>query len=146
MIREKRWQLIPTWLKIVVIFYLFLGVLLFFSIILTLLGFEIPIALYGFSSSSQFSIMGTILLFLFALKVSVGILFAVGNEHAITLAIIDTFVGIALCILSGFILPLIQQSNSVELTFQFELLILFPMLFLLIRLGKIWNGPYTNSN
>lgn len=142
MYNEKRWQLLPMWLKLIVVIYSTIGSAVIIALILEPLGFSVPLSIYGISTPSLFNFKGLIILLFFSLKGYTGVLFLIGNKNAPIIGIIDSIFGIIACTFTGFIWPFINGRKPVDIVFRLELIILFLLLRLFFKLKKTWHAPF----
>ena len=130
-----RKKLIPLWIKIFSWIFFVLGFITPVGIIFGILGYPFPLALYGFQTNDALSIIGLLILFLFALKavVAFGILFQ--KTWAVKLAIFDAILGIALCVFC--MVYLIYYHNF---SFRLEVVVLIPYLLKMQKIKPIWES------
>ncbi len=95
---KKRLLLLPWWIKIFMWLFLVLGAFIPVTIILGIIGYSVEIALYGFETNQLFSVIGLGLVFLFLIKSITSFGLLKEKDWAIRLAIIDSVIGIVVCI------------------------------------------------
>jgi hypothetical protein len=138
---SRRWILVPVWFKVIIYFYLLVGILIVLALVLRVFGILNSISIYGISANDQFSLIGFLVTLIFILKSFVGLFFITGHDLAPNIAIIDTIIGIVLCVGTGFVFPLLNNSGTVEFILRIELIFMVPLLIFLKKLKKKWSGP-----
>ena len=136
---KKRTYKLPWWIKAGTILFLFTSHLIPIVLILSSFNFKLKIALYGFQTSNPTSKIGLLILLLFALKGIVA--FGIFKEKiwAFRLGIIDSIIGIIICILQFGIIDLVANSTNITFEFRLEILILIPYLIYLSKNKKSWS-------
>ncbi|MCF8298028.1 MAG: hypothetical protein K9J13_10825 [Saprospiraceae bacterium] len=129
----RRRKLLPWWIKIFAWIFLVFGAISPFGLIFGFLGMNFMLSLYGIQTYQPVSIIGLFLIGLFLLKGITAYSLLMEKDGAISLAQIDTIIGIAVCTFMMLIYPFINNLPGFHLTFRLELVLLIPFL---IKLGK----------
>jgi hypothetical protein len=142
---KKRILLLPWWIKIFMWIFLIIGVILPVVIILGLLGFKIHLALYGFETNQPLSLIGFCLIIIFIIKSATSFGMIKGKKWAVKAGIIDSIVGIAICLcLMAYSMIGLQDKFSLRI----ELVLLIPYLRSLIKIRSEWentSGSFTST-
>lgn len=136
--KSERVSILPKWIKAFILFFILIGLLAILSIILGVLGFKSGLALYGLETQEPLSVTGRTIIFLALFKSVISYFLWIGEKTVFDYAIADAIIGIAICVFTGFISPLIFSSYHVNLELRLELLILIPYLLFLIRNREKW--------
>jgi hypothetical protein len=128
--KVRRRTILPVWIKIFIWIFMVTGALAVPMFVLGLTGFHFELALYGFETNEPFSLVGLLLLVLFAYKGLVS--FALWFEWvwAIEMGMIDAVAGIVVCTISMFLFS----------GFKLELVFLVPYLIKLFSLKNKWKA------
>ena len=134
--RPRRWELLPTWIKVFTYLFLLTGVVIPIAFVASLLGFATSLSLYGIQSLTPFDPAGALLAALFVFK---GIAaYGLFNEErwGIFVAMVDGIIGIIVCSTMMIVVPIVTQQQ--EYTFRLELLLLVPYVMRLQHLRLPW--------
>lgn len=128
----RRRSLLPLWIKIFLWFFLIVG---FFAVIFLIIApflSNISLSLYGINANHPYTLPGIIVALLFIFKgiVAYGLWFE--QKWAPQTAIIDAFLGIAICIIMMFVIPF--TVPNISFTIRLELI---PLYFYLLKMQKI---------
>lgn len=134
----RRRNLLPRWIKFFVWVFMVFSFLAPISLVVGLLGMKQDLALYGLETIYPLSIVGLIIISLFAYKGVVGFGLWTEKKWAIKAAIIDAIVGITVCLFLMFILPLISDLIGFRTSFRAELLLLIPYLWKMVKIKTEW--------
>jgi hypothetical protein len=133
----RRRKLFPWWIKVFIWIFLIFGALTPLVLILGITGLPVLQSLYGIETYKPISVIGFTLTSLFILKGITAYDLWTEKDWAISLAQIDAFIGIVICVCVMFIYPFVStQQQGFTLNIRLELAILIPFL---IKLGKIKN-------
>lgn len=136
----RRRDLLPMWVKIFCwIFMFFLGMIPI-GLVFGLLGLEFSLALYGIETVVPFSLIGMIILFLFAIKGVVAIGLWTEKAWAAQLAELDGILGTIICTFVMFILPVIADRSDVFVSFRLELVALIPYFMKMREIKSEWEA------
>ncbi len=126
-----RKDLLPVWIKIFSWLFALSGLMTIPVVIIGLLGYQVDLAIYGFRATNIISSVGLGIVAIFFLKglVSLGLLRK--TDWGVDLALIDSFVGVIICIGSMLFYPQI-------LGFRLEVLLLVPYGIKMIRIRNAW--------
>lgn len=127
-----RRKLLPLWIKVFCWIFMITGIGAILSIPIGIFGYPFQMALYGINTIQPISIIGFALTLIYIFKGIVAYALWFEKDYAITLGKFEAIIGIIICILTMFILPLIQDVP--RLSFRVE--IIFLVLFY-IKLNKI---------
>ena len=111
------------------------------AIVCLFLGFtsiKPALALYGFETNEPFSLNGLIVISIGILKGFTAYALWFEKDLAIKIGKIDAIIGIALSVISMFVLPFFQGSSN--LTFRLELVLLIPFLIKLKKIQEEWES------
>jgi uncharacterized membrane protein (DUF2068 family) len=137
---KRRRDLLPWWIKIFIWIFLVFGAIIPVAIIFGVIQYKFQISLYGIETNNPLSIIGTFLMFLFLLKAVVAYGLWTEKDWAVNLGIIDTILGISVCIFVMFIYPFINTISGFILNLRLELLFLIPFLLKLLKIKIGWNS------
>lgn len=128
----RRRNLLPTWIKIFLWFFLIGGAI---AAILLMAGSfltHISLSLYGIKANHPYSMIGLLISSLFLYKgiVAYGLWFE--QKWAVQAAIADAIIGIAICLIMMVIIPF--TFPNISFTLRLELI---PLYFYLVKMQKI---------
>lgn len=134
----KRSKLLPWWIKVFMWIFLVFGLLVPICIVAAVLDMRFEMAIYGLETNEPLSITGLLLIAIFLLKgvVSFGLLKEKG--WAIKLGIIDSIVGIIICVLLSYVFPFIYSEVFKFSLIKVELIFLIPYLIKLRKIKDEW--------
>jgi hypothetical protein len=132
--KNRRRNLLPIWIKIWLWIFLVLSLIVPIGLLAGFLDALFPISLYGIETNEPLTLIGIALMLLYGFKGVVALNMWVEKKQAIQLAIIDAYVGIAICVFVVIVLPLIQFQDELHLNFRLELVAL---ILYLIKMKKI---------
>lgn len=138
---KRRRNLIPKWIKFFVFLFLFLGVLgAFMLVIRNLMGSEVGAStIYGLETNLFFSPLGILIHAILIFKVVVSYGLWMEKDWAVKFGIIDAIFGLIVCIMVMAVLPFIESKGGKnELNLRFEILLLIPYLYQLLKIRKEW--------
>lgn len=142
----RRRDLLPIWMKIFIWIFIVLGA----SAIITRLSGIFGISFLFFNANGEKSIYGMstyesstpLALLITALIIYKGITALamwMEKEWAITMALVDAVLGIAICTVMMFMLPMVtKESGRTSFNFRFELLFLIPYLLKCWKIRQSW--------
>ncbi|UTW64528.1 hypothetical protein KFE98_10430 [bacterium SCSIO 12741] len=136
---ERRRKLLPLWIKIFLWIFMVFGFIAPAGFILGLLGMEFNLALYGFETTDPLSLIGLMVIGLFAIKGAVSFGLWTEKNWAVNLAMVDAVLGIAICTVSMIILPFMFPTLGFEFTVRLELVALIPYLIKMMRIRDEWS-------
>jgi len=97
-------------------------------------------SIYGMSSYERYSPLALFITSLLVFKGITAFSMWMEREWAIKMAIIDAILGIIICIITMFILPMVEkESGRTNINFRFELLLLIPYLIKCLKIKKAWS-------
>lgn len=134
----RRRQLLPWWIKGFSFLFMFTGVIAVFCLVLGVFGKEVSLSMYGFEAYDSFSVNGLIVISVFILKGVAAWSLWFEKDYAIFLGETDAVLGIALCLVSMFVLPYLQPDFRGSI--RIELILLFPYLIKLIKIKDQWRA------
>ncbi len=135
----RRRKLLPWWIKVFTWIFLVMGAMVPVVFVLGLTGQPIQLAFYGFETLDAASIIGIGLMLVFLLKGITAFGLWTEKDWAIQLGVFDAIIGIAVCIFSMFINPIIDADPGFNITFRLELVVLIPYLFKLRKIKPEWD-------
>jgi magnesium-transporting ATPase (P-type) len=136
----RRRQLLPWWIKFFCWVFMIMGFTAILCFVMGILRFHPDMAIYGFESNDVFSFVGQLVIATLLLKGFTAYALWYEKDYAISLGIIDSFVGIFLCIVSMFLVPILDSNTS--FTIRGELLLLVPFWMKLSAINKSWNSKF----
>ena len=110
------------------------------SLICGILNVDINLALYGLETTRTFSIIGIIVVLLFALKGMVSFGLWTEKDWAVRLAIIDASVGIGACAIIMIVMPFMPGNHGFSLNLRLELIALIPYLLKMKKIKTEWES------
>ena len=132
---------------------MFLGAAAIITRIMGILGIYILFdpeeggSIYGMETSESYSALGLLIIALVIFKGITAFGMWTEKNWAIKLGIIDAIVGIAICIIMMFILPMVENEGGMYNTnFRFELLLLIPYLIICFKIKKKWEEFESQKN
>jgi hypothetical protein len=131
----RRRKLLPLWIKIFTWFFLICGLFTLIVIIIGMAGYEGNLSLYGLHTSDPLSITGIIIAAFFLLKGITAYALWTEMDWAVSLAIVDAIIGIAVCI---FLMAAPAFFPSVNFELRLELALLIPYLNKLQKIKERW--------
>lgn len=140
----KKWQSLPFWVKALSLIYLALFPLVLIGLIQRVAGSSYPLEIYGLTAQSQFSYFGIFISTIFFLKSIVGLALLTTHKLAMKLAIIDSIIGISICLFIGFIYPFFDNHSDVNIVLRLELIILIPMVIYASKNRVKWENTHTH--
>jgi hypothetical protein len=138
-ITERRRTLLPIWVKIFLWIFMIFGAVAPIGLILGIFGMSFDLSLYGLETTNPLSLVGLIIIALFAIKGAVSFGLWTEKDWAIKLAIIDSILGIAICVLVMIVLPFLY-NNGFKLTLRLELVALIPYLLKMQTIKSDWES------
>lgn len=137
-VKKRRRKLLPWWIKVFCWIFMLFGFMSFVCLILGFTNIKPALAFYGFESNEPFSLNGLIVISLGLLKGFTAFSLWFEKDIAIKIGKIDAIIGIVLCGVSMFILPLFQ--DIFYLVIRLEIILLIPFLIKLSKIQKEWEG------
>ena len=136
----RRRDLLPKWIKVFIWIFMFFGLMVPVALFFGVTERSFGLSLYGIETNAPFSPYGVLVLFLFLIKalVSIGLWFE--KDWAVKLAIGDAWLGILLCIVVMFVLPLIYNSSGFNINLRLEVVVLIPYLQVMKRIRSDWES------
>jgi hypothetical protein len=135
---ERRWTILPWWIRAFSWLFLLFGALSPFILIGGFFGLQTSLNLYGISSTDPLSIAGFSVVVLFMLKGVAAYGLWAEKNWGITVAEIDAILGIAICIFTFFTFT--HTTHNFFAKFRLEIVILAIYLVKLYRLQDRWNA------
>lgn len=136
---QRRRALLPTWIKVFTWIFLIFGILAPISLILGVAGYQFNLSLYGLDTMEPITLIGILIISLFALKGTVAFGLWTEKTWAVNLAIIDAIIGIVICIILTFAGPLmVAGEGHIRFNFRLELLFLIPYLLKMRKIKPDW--------
>lgn len=133
-IKNQRRKLLPIWIKVFIWIFFFFGALGAILLLMTPFVDNIDLSLYGLTTTNPKSLIGIFVMLLFILKGSVSYGLWFEKKWGVNMAQIDAVVGIIICTISMFVLPIYNHSFS----FRLELLFLIPYLMKMSKIKTQW--------
>lgn len=137
LVQKSRRELIPFWIKIFIWIFIVFALFVPLLIIIRLSGRETLLTIYGLETNDAFSSIGIIISALFFLKGIAAFGMWSEKEWAIKLAIIDSVIGIIIC-LAVMTAPVF--SNRLIYNYRLELILLIPYLIWLFKIKAAWES------
>lgn len=136
----RRRSLLPGWIKFFTWVFLIFGVMSGVVLILGLFGIELDLSLYGLETTQVYSLTGLILVALFSLKGITAYGLWWEQDWAVTVALGDALIGIAICIFMMLTNPLVEVEDGFFnfIGLRLELIFLIPYLIKMLRIRKAW--------
>jgi hypothetical protein len=134
--KKNKRSLLPLWIKIFIWLFILQAFLLPLVVVARLFGIQTPLALYGFTSYDPFNLMGIFLIALMAFKGVVALALWLEKEWAVTLALIDGWLGVFICVLTMTFL------NNRGTVFRLELFALIPYIMKMSRIRAQWQNEF----
>ena len=131
---KRRRDLLPLWVKIVLLIFLIFAIIAPAGIVLSLMDVPFQLSIYGLTTNDPLSMEGLFLTAVFLLKGILAVGFWTEKDWAINLGMVDAILGIAICVFTMVIYPFLNIESGFQLTFRLELIIL---ILFQIRLNKI---------
>ncbi|KRB55845.1 hypothetical protein [Flavobacterium sp. Root186] len=136
-----RRKLLPWWIKTFCWIFMLMGALGLASLIGNVFTENINLSLYGFSSNTAYSGVGVFIIATMAFKGFAAYSLWFEKANAITIAKIDAIVGIAICIVSMFIIPFTTGDGHISL--RLEILLLIPYYIKINKIEYEWDNLET---
>ncbi len=133
----RRRALLPLWIKIFLWIFMVLGFIAPLGLLFGLLGMGFNLSLYGLETTNALSVIGLLILLLFAIKSAVSFGLWLEKEWAVNLAIIDASFGIIVC-LFVLIFPLLVENSDIGFSIRLELVALVPYLQKMMNIKQDW--------
>lgn len=135
---KRRRELLPWWIKVFIWIFLIIGALVPLAFTLGILGYKFQLALYGFDTNEPLSLTGLFLSAIFTLKgvAAFGLWFE--KKWAINIGLIDSSLGILICLFLMFIYPLIDSSKTFFFPIKIEIFFLLPYFRKLYKIRTEW--------
>lgn len=141
---RPRKKMIPVWIKVFCWIFLVIGTVAPVAIlVMLLLSKTTNISIYGFSTNNALSFIGISGTLLYVYKAFVSYNLLTGKDNAVTFAIIDGWVGIALCVLNmitGNFITEYHIGNESGINLRLELFLVIPYLVKMYRIKDEWNA------
>lgn len=132
-----RRKLLPLWIKIFSWIFVVMGAMAVLCLFLAALEIPVSLVFFGLEANDGFSVTGLIIILMFLFKglVALGLLGA--QKWAVDLAIVDGFVGIAICVVTN----VIMIYNG-RVTIRLEIIMLAFYLWKMFKIRSDWkNSP-----
>jgi hypothetical protein len=133
---KRRRDLLPWWIKVFLWIFLVFGIIAPAGVVLGLMDLSFQLSIYGLTTSDPLSIPGLFLTAVFILKGVLALGLWSEKDWAIKLGMVDAILGIAVCVFTMVIYPLLYNESGFHVTFRIELAVL---ILFLITLNKIKN-------
>lgn len=114
------------------------GLIVPIALTLGVMGMHVNLSLYGLETTSVMSIPGLLIVSIFAIKGAVSLGLWTEKDWAISLAIIDAIIGIAVCVIVMLILPFLSDNSGFNFSLRFELIVLIPYLIKMKKIKIDW--------
>jgi len=137
-ILERRRKLLPRWIKVFLWIFMVFGVISPIGLVFGLFEINFQLALYGIETINPLSITGLTIILLFAIKGAVSYGLWTEKDWAISLAIMDSIIGIIACLLVMFVLPFFIEHNGFTFSLRLELLVLIPYFLKMKKIKTEW--------
>lgn len=132
--QKRRRALLPLWIKVFTWIFLVFGAVVPIALVLGILGINFNLSLFGLETTQVFSIIGIIIVLLFAIKGITAWGLWTEKDWAITIGQTDAIISIIICVVGTFI----DTSGGFKLTVRLELIPLIPYLIKLNKIKKLW--------
>ncbi len=131
----RRRKLLPWWMKVFIWIFILFGFMVVMSLIFGILGYQFGLALYGLETNEPYSVIGLIVIGLYALKAATALGLWFEKDWAINFGIVDAILGTVIC-LGIMIVP--HVSNYIGPMIRLEFVFLLPYLGRLLKIKKDW--------
>lgn len=135
-IKHQRRKLLPIWIKVFIWIFFFFGAIGLLMLLLIPFTNTIDLSLYGLTTNNPKSLIGILIIILFILKGSVSYGLWFEKKWGVNIAEIDAVLGIIICTISMFVLPIYTHNFS----FRAELLLLIPYLMKMRKIKTMWEN------
>ena len=133
----SRRSLLPMWMKVFTWIFLISGSLGALAFLLMPFGISFEFSIYGIEATEP-SLFYFLVITIFVLKGVVALGLWTEKDWAITLGILDAWLGIMLCCAVMFVFPIVFAQNGFAFTFRLELAVLIAYLIQLNKLRRVW--------
>lgn len=137
---------LPWWMRFFCWVFMLLGLMVPVGFVSGWLGIPFGISLYGLNPGEPLSILGIIVLLLFALKAVVAYGLWMEKPWSIKLGIVDGGLGLLICFWVSFVFPFTTGVDQVLFSFRLEIVFLLLYLYQLFQFrrkligSRGWNG------
>jgi hypothetical protein len=139
----ERKKLLPWWMKVFSWIFLLFGVIAPITLVAGIAGYKIDLSIYGLATNEPLSLIGILIIFIFALKgiVSLGLLQQ--KDWAVKLGIVDAVLGTAICV---FLMSYSLYNSEIRFSFRLELVLLTPYFIKLLKIKFPWDSAIKVSH
>lgn len=133
----ERKKLLPWWIKVFSWIFLLFGIIVPITLIAGIVGYSIDLSIYGLTTTEPISLIGILIILIFALKGIVSFGFLLQKDWAVKLGIVDAVLGAVICFtLMSYSLINAQARFSIRL----ELILLTPYFIKLLKIKSVWDN------
>jgi hypothetical protein len=133
-----RRKLLPVWIKIFCWLFMIMGICSIGCLIAGAFGLSAGLSLYGFETQQPFSIVGFFIIGLILFKGFCAYLLWFEKNNAINICKADAILGVILCVVSMFVLPIINENSHVS--YRLEIALLIPYYIKLNKIEYEWDN------
>ncbi len=137
---ERRRKLLATWIKVFIWLFMIFGAIAPIGLVLGVFGMTFDLSIYGLQTMYPLSILGLLIIALFAIKGAVSFGLWTEKDWAVKLAIFDAIIGIVICSFVMIVLPFFSENNGFSLNLRLELFFLIPYLITIKNIKKDWES------
>ncbi len=135
----RRRDLLPTWIKVFLWIFMIMGAIVPFALVFGMIGLEFDLSLYGIESMKPFSLLGMLIIMLFAIKGAVSFGLWTEKDWAVKLAIVDAIIGIVISVTVMLVLPFFMiEEGETDINLRLELFLLIPYLIKMRKIAPEW--------
>jgi len=135
-----RRKLLPWWIKTFCWIFMILGVCGIASLLVGPFVSNSNLSIYGFESTTPFSTVGIFIVAILLFKGFTAYSLWFEKSNAITIGKIDAIAGVAICIASMFLVPVVAKSGISRFPIRLEFLFLIPYYLKLNKIEDEWNN------
>lgn len=133
----ERKKLLPWWIKVFSWIFLVFGVIVPVALIAVLLGYGIDLSIYGPTTTEPISLLGILIIVIFALKGMVSFGFLQQKDWAVKLGIVDAILGTAICVM---LMSYSLFISEIRFSIRLELILLTPYFMRLLKIKSVWES------
>ena len=134
-LKIRRRALLPWWMKgFIWLIFLFTAVIPV-AVYNAIVGDNFDVSIYGLESSKFASVISAVILALYFLKAAAAFGLWTERDWAITIAQVDGIVGIAVCLVTMFLMPAL---GAMAFSFRIEIILLVIYLKQILKIKTTW--------
>jgi hypothetical protein len=136
--RIRRRSLLPLWIKVFIWIFMIFGAIAPLAFVRGLFGPNLELSLYGIEAYRSLTLIGLVLFLLFVLKGIAAFGLWTEKEWAIKVAMVDAYLGIAICVFMTLVYPFINGMEGFRFNLRLELVALIPYAIKLDKIKEQW--------